>query len=70
MDLFVVLVLAFANTKIFVFWKRISENFFFKKKDDNLKKKCYNKKKWGYGGMVDATDLGFMKSFLSFFKEI
>jgi len=42
----------------------------FKKKDDNLKKKCYNKKKWGYGGMVDATDLGFMKSFLSFFKEI
>jgi hypothetical protein len=34
------------------------------------KKNVIIKKKWGYGGMVDATDLGFKKSFLSFFKEI
>lgn len=64
MDLFVVLVLAFANTKTFV--SILKKKLFFslknsKKKDDNSKKKCYNKKKWGYGGMVDATDLGFIK---------
>ena len=54
-------------------WKKENrwwKNSFFSK-DDNFQKKCYNKKKKrGYGGMVDATDLDFYKTFLSFSKEI
>ena len=49
MNLFVVLVLVlikYTNTKTKT------------KKDDNSKKKWYNFLEiWGYGGMVDATDL-------------